>query len=972
MNLSGVIITFFFAYSIPRRGLAVVFWLEQVVYVSNSYNTLVSRRTVYQHLFPFSSSTSPRMSWIKNLSFRSLLAGGIALAVVLGWFWYKNELGHQHRPQSLQQKLHDLLMKIENHDDSSTCDHGDTSEACRHDHTSTHRLEDSPATRGESPFSQQGTMHGHVREYCQWAVASVCQNLLPLAEGLGLGGTASDKEGPGTNNFQHYPRVQKALSNIADSIAHLVSGEAFGEYESASSGGGPHSSPVASECGGFARETLLNNPVLNCRRVLCIETSFKAAAIAYGQTLNRHWLQMDLTRSHWQNWADQAVVNGKNCSGVVAGFLTERAALLREKTAKASPPDDDSGGSPEKNTAASHVSSSTSTSFLVLKTAGGNEGAGRPERITMGTKDSLPIPRSSRNRNPEAERAFLEVGEENHDDHQREEQWNSANSTRTPMNHEVHPIVPDDEVPISLVQRVMPPSTPTADPPEPPFLDPHDPAQKRVGPLAPLLLTHGLVHTPYWFARMGPPGSQINADRQNEEYGWEDYKFFEGLKELSKAGLTPLYTEAASMLSETKTIYTDEVHAVDQWLSWWKKHKDSPMPTKHPPRGVDNPLSDAEPGYEYSNMWSPLFQPWHPDITGHGTPDIHNALPKAWNSGDFETDQQREYRSYFSTTLDPCGRPANEPTPDNQYQWWPSTTADGGDPPPHQLDEAEAYWKRIAYLCPLDGKLFHAMYCVVNRLWEVQTRRENSESISEPSMGLDTLGVYGYSLGDKIFSLPPGSGVAARVYSRNRKKEQEVWETYEGKKRDANELVSLAKGLVKEAEAMFESVEKEFERWQQGWGKNAGQESVAGLEQKIADWAWADDASGTKQPAFPLPGEELKSIGEKSKIPLPWELWKFDGQEHQYGDADDRPPLKPARKLYARYRFSPYRIRGGYDLRVTAVMYGCSEFYPLPILPSALHRSEVVKFMCAFENSFGGGVSRVCGEFLCGEVGLEG
>lgn len=42
-----------------------------------------------------------------------------------------------------------------------------------------------PATMYD-PLKSSGTMHGHAREYCQWAVGHICHQILPWAEGLQL------------------------------------------------------------------------------------------------------------------------------------------------------------------------------------------------------------------------------------------------------------------------------------------------------------------------------------------------------------------------------------------------------------------------------------------------------------------------------------------------------------------------------------------------------------------------------------------------------------------------------------------------------------------------------------------------------------------------------------------------------------------------------------------------------------------
>ena len=177
-------------------------------------------------------------------------------------------------------------------------------------------------------------------------------------------------------------------------------------------------------------------------------------------------------------------------------------------------------------------------------------------------------------------------------------------------------------------------------------------------------------------------------------------------------------------------------------------------------------------------------------------------------------------------------------------------------------------------------------------------------------MGIDTLGVYGYDFPDTIFSVPPGFGASARAYSRAQYLEQAIWVTYEGRTRTSSGLMRLHR--------KFWDTVAYLRGFVGGAMKWVGAKAHA-FVMSLCFWC-KKKTTPTTTTTLPLPGEDKKT--GYPRIPQPWEAWKFTGHPHAYPKPQDMPRTQ-ARHLWAQYRYTPFRIRGGYDLRVSGVMAGC-------------------------------------------------
>lgn len=159
------------------------------------------------------------------------------------------------------------------------------------------------------------------------------------------------------------------------------------------------------------------------------------------------------------------------------------------------------------------------------------------------------------------------------------------------------------------------------------------------------------------------------------------------------------------------------------------------------------------------------------------------------------------------------------------------------------------------------------MYAVENRIWNTKTRPAGAAF--EPTMGLDTLSVYGYDQTDTIFGLP-GNGATARMYNRNSPNEQKIWTVYEGRPRLATGMDQWGRYFADKARAVKNMI---------GHAASVTWSFAKKVANKASCGCVGGSSSSSKKKAkekILLPGEKIdKKTGDFSaKIPQPWEHWK--------------------------------------------------------------------------------------------------
>ena len=245
------------------------------------------------------------------------------------------------------------------------------------------------------------------------------------------------------------------------------------------------------------------------------------------------------------------------------------------------------------------------------------------------------------------------------------------------------------------------------------------------------------------------------------------------------AGLNADATKAASWImwlwnggvkkldsQASRVVFADKMNVVDMYsdIELCKGTGDTTIggvPRVHSKgkRGSDGNNEITE--YRYKNVWQPLYQLFVD----------YKVVGKAWNDRDFFEKKQMDFINYFEKTLNPCHRVAMEPHEANGWRWWPekleededsssdssrsisssnsnsnSSSVQGtGDENTEDKIKGQKFWEQLAYLCPGEGKLFHAMYAVENKLWDSKSHYRKTRpdgATDEPSMGIES-GVVG-------------------------------------------------------------------------------------------------------------------------------------------------------------------------------------------------------------------------------------